>query len=233
MPNHIINIVTIKGDKDRVKEILEEIKDDEIGYGSIDFNKIDPMPKDLEIDSGTLTDRGLKYYKEFVSVYTAFQNRTKDELLNIPEDKEKIFLRQRKGIDSEEWKLGRQAYRNELKYGAPTWYEWAYKHWGTKWNAYGYDYDCGLVSDDKISFETAWCSPMGILQKLSEKYPDVGIAVEWADECRSNGCGRYEYRGGKLENDFYTQDEYETENTSERLWHDGLNASVQKFDLKQ
>ena len=47
MPNHVMNILTIKGSKERVREILEEIKDEEVGYGSIDFNKIEPMPKEL------------------------------------------------------------------------------------------------------------------------------------------------------------------------------------------
>ena len=51
MPNHVMNILTIKGSKERVREILEEIKDEGVGYGSIDFNKIcllytSPSPRD-------------------------------------------------------------------------------------------------------------------------------------------------------------------------------------------
>ena len=96
MPNHVMNILTIKGSEERVREILEEIKDEEVGYGSIDFNKIEPMPKELEIECGSATNDGLKHYKDFVFVYTAFAKRTKDELLNIPEEKEEIFLKARK-----------------------------------------------------------------------------------------------------------------------------------------
>ena len=107
MPNHVMNILTIKGSKERVREILEEIKDEGVGYGSIDFNKIEPMPKELEIECGSATNDGLKYYKDFVFVYTAFAKRTKEELLNIPEEKEEIFLKARKDIDREEWELGR------------------------------------------------------------------------------------------------------------------------------
>lgn len=131
MPNHVMNVVTFNGSNKRVQGILEAIKADEIGYGSIDFNKIDPMPTELNIESGSKTNEGLKYYKDFVYVYTAFAKRTKDELLNIPKEKEGIFLRIRKDIDRKAWELGRQAYRNELKYGAPTWYEWTNKHCGT------------------------------------------------------------------------------------------------------
>ena len=55
MPNHVMNVVTFNGSNKRVQEILEEIKDDEIGYGGIDFNKIDPMPTELNIESGIST----------------------------------------------------------------------------------------------------------------------------------------------------------------------------------
>ena len=120
MPNHVMNVVTFNGNNKKMQEILEAIKADEIGYGSIDFNKIEPMPTELNIESGSKTNEGLKYYKDFVYVYTAFAKRTNDELLNIPKEKEEVFLRARKDIDRKAWELGRQAYRNELKYGAPT-----------------------------------------------------------------------------------------------------------------
>jgi len=44
MPNHITNKVTIKGKAKDVKIFMENIKSKE---GSIDFNKIKPMPKDI------------------------------------------------------------------------------------------------------------------------------------------------------------------------------------------
>lgn len=91
MPNHVMNVVTFNGSNKSVQEILEEIKDDEIGYGSIDFNKIDPMPTELNIESGSKTNEGLKYYKDFVYVYTACEKRTKEDLLNIPKEKEDAF----------------------------------------------------------------------------------------------------------------------------------------------
>ena len=47
MPNHILNVITLKGTPERITEILEKIKDDEIGIGSIDFEKIIPMPPNI------------------------------------------------------------------------------------------------------------------------------------------------------------------------------------------
>lgn len=47
MPNHITNRLTIVADQERVQEILETIKYDDKGIGSIDFNKIIPMPDNI------------------------------------------------------------------------------------------------------------------------------------------------------------------------------------------
>lgn len=48
MPNHITNIVEFTDISDeRIKEILEAIKNDEKGIGSLDFNKVIPTPPDI------------------------------------------------------------------------------------------------------------------------------------------------------------------------------------------
>lgn len=44
MPNHVTNILTINAVALKVKIVLELIKDEEKGIGTIDFNKIIPMP---------------------------------------------------------------------------------------------------------------------------------------------------------------------------------------------
>lgn len=44
MPNYITNRLTIDGTKEQIAEVLEFIKYDELGIGTIDFNKITPMP---------------------------------------------------------------------------------------------------------------------------------------------------------------------------------------------
>ncbi|MDR0269618.1 hypothetical protein [Paenibacillus sp.] len=45
MPNHITNKIKLIGTEEQIKEVFEYMKHDEIGAGSIDFNKITPMPK--------------------------------------------------------------------------------------------------------------------------------------------------------------------------------------------
>ena len=161
MPNHVINILNIDGDKDKVAKMLSEIQNDEYGIGSIDFEKIIPMPESLRIEAGSSTTRGLKAYKDFVSVYTFAGANADKDLCDIPEEKEKVFLNMRTDIRAEDWELGRQAFRNELQYGAPTWYEWSIKNWGTKWNAYGLDtYENEVTDSNPIDpFPRDVCAP--------------------------------------------------------------------------
>lgn len=45
MPNHITNKVKFIGTTEQVNDVLDYIKNDELGVGTIDFNKITPMPK--------------------------------------------------------------------------------------------------------------------------------------------------------------------------------------------
>ena len=59
MPNHITNILKFKGDSEQVHTMLDKIKSDELSLGSIDFNKIIPMPESLNIEAGSRTDEAL------------------------------------------------------------------------------------------------------------------------------------------------------------------------------
>jgi hypothetical protein len=47
MPNNITNVITILADEQRTNEILELIKMKDVGLGSIDFEKIIPMPENI------------------------------------------------------------------------------------------------------------------------------------------------------------------------------------------
>ena len=184
MPNHIINTIRLTGDREKISELLESVKDNRFGIDSLDFNKVIPMPESLQIETSSSMERGLKAYKEFVDICT-FDGANKDmDLLNIPDDKENIFLRMRKDVKREDWELGRQAFSNEIMYGAPSWDDWAKKNWGTKWNSYGYDNlnRSDIAENPVLSFYTAWSAPHPIIEKLAERYPEVSFEHEWADE---------------------------------------------------
>ena len=102
MPNHVENHIEFSGDTRQIKAMLESIKNDEYGIGTIDFNKIIPMPESLNIEAGSRTDRGLKAYRDFIEVYTFGRpaEDAKKALKNIPIESESAFLRQRTLIGS-------------------------------------------------------------------------------------------------------------------------------------
>ena len=149
MPNHVTNIIEIQNDnisENVIKKMLEQIMNDEQGIGSIDFNKIIPMP-------------------------------------------DYIF---RGNLGTEE----------RAKFGENNWYDWSISHWGTKWNAYSF----GEYEDsNSISFQTAWTAPHPVLQALSNKFPNITLIHQWADEDIGANVGKIEYKSGESINEYYPE----------------------------
>ncbi len=88
--------------------------------------------------------------------------------------------------------MKKQQQDNITKYGYPTWYEFASKEWGTKWNSY----DEKLL-DNAIRFDTAWSTPIPVFEKLSAMIPHATIIVKHADEDCGYNCGITEYKDGE------------------------------------
>ncbi len=230
MPNHVENHIEFSGDEQRISAMLEQIKNDKYGIGTIDFNKIIPMPESLNIEAGSKTDRGLKAYRDFIEAYT-FGRSAEDALKaleSIPEKSEEIFLHQRTDIQRDEWELGKTAWHNIQIYGAPTWYDWAIGKWNTKWNAYGYDGYTDYSACDEITFQTAWSAPHPILKKLSEMYPDISLKHQWADEDIGMNCGERTYLGGKIIDQYIPEGIRATEFALEVWDYDPLEFGMAK-----
>ena len=66
MPNYIKNILKIDAPPQRVEKILSQIKSDTDPDQLLDFNKIIPMAKELEISVGS--------QEELVSLYMTYIN---------------------------------------------------------------------------------------------------------------------------------------------------------------
>ena len=141
MPNHIYNVVTFDCPHERAAEILQAVEMEVCGLGSIDFEKLIPMPEDVY--RGPL---GMK------------------EMEQYPGDK--------------------------------NWYDWSINNWGTKWNAYGYDYL--PQKEDALVFNTAWSSVPKVISALSEKYPEVTMDYCWADEDFGSNTGRLQFKNGEV-----------------------------------
>lgn len=180
MSNHITNLISFGDQPEQVAafhQMLRDLRQDGGVYGSIDFNKLIPMPKSLDIESGTRTTIGLDAYRRFMAGNKGGAEAFQKE-------------------HPEEWALGKQAYENIQQYGAPTWYEWCNKNWGTKWNAYS----CTELSmeDDTLDFFTAWNCVTPILEALSRKYPDQTVSYRWADEDIGSNVGEAVYKNGEM-----------------------------------
>lgn len=182
MPNYVENILSFDGDPVQVDRLFSAIQGEN---GPVDFNKLIPMPSELEIESGSRTAAGFKKYMEFVAD-TGFST-----------EMEPAYLAAHPEIDREEWDLGKQAYQNIQKYGCPTWYEWRIQNWGTKWNASGAE-----VLDGRLSFLTAWNAPKQILEKLSQMFPSITIHHVWADEDIGHNCGDRTYKNGTVTQEY-------------------------------
>lgn len=215
-----MNQLHLSGEQKRIDDLLKSVKGED---SVLDFNKIIPMPESLNIECGSRTDRGLKAYKDFVYVYT-FAGTEQKGLLNIPKEKEAAFLRVRQDIRRDEWELGRTAFQNEQKYGAPTWYQWAVAAWGTKWSAYNAE----IVEDNTIMFNTAWSRAMPVIQKLAENFPDIKFEYCWADEDLGVNTGTAEFENGEIIHDeFFEPQSKEAYELAAELW--GLDLEEEGF----
>ena len=118
MPNHVENHISLQGDPAQIRTMLKAIQSDEYGIGSVDFNKIIPMPESLNIECGSRGNRGYELYKEYLGRLS---------LLMSPEDRKalKTEYLEKVADDPEVFELGKQYYENLKEYKATTWYDWS------------------------------------------------------------------------------------------------------------
>ena len=184
MPNHIKNRVVISGKKDSIarfkNENISKYADSEGDTREFSFRTIIPRPESLDIESSTRQEEAIKY-------------------LGLPEDQREKYRKKNwiRDDELEEFiKLGETAKRNLEEYGFTDWHGWNIHNWGTKWDCYDVDVECG-ETEVLLYFLTAWNTPEPIFAAIAAKYPDLAISVEYADEDLGNNCGILNYEDGK------------------------------------
>lgn len=62
------------------------------------------------------------------------------------------------------------------KYGYSSWYDWRVDNWGTKWDISHASSDFYDDLSAEWTFDTAWCPPEGIYNKLAFLFPELHIS---------------------------------------------------------
>ena len=208
MPNYVKNRVKMEGIANL--PLFREVD----GKKHFDFNKLIPMPAELEMEEGSTTEENIIYYlTERCSIPVQDLQGDKASMARALVRNmfsaawhEEVFRRVREkmaGASEAErdiaYDKGRQYISNFMEYGFTTWYGWCSHHWGTKWNAM----DTKILDEDTIEFDTAWSNPDPIMEKLGEMYPGIHVEHWWADEDVGSNTGhRVMFDGGVVENRF-------------------------------
>jgi hypothetical protein len=207
-----MNRVRIEADSALLDEIVEAVKLDDVGIGSVDFNKVIPMPPELDVEEGSRSSKALEICRDMVERGLKVILTYDDSGVNIEvsgdrqEDINAFSLNYLNDIakDNGLLGLGKICLHNMAEYGVTSWYDWRVANWGTKWNSYGYDdsyqYEQG---NGVIRFDTAWGTARPVIKKMSEMYPDATFHMEWADEDIGQNLGAETYQGGDVIDSYY------------------------------
>lgn len=226
MPNWVKNKVYIEN-KNVIKECLVKEEDNEY----FDFDKVIPMPKSLDLTSGSITDISVVYaiskmleqeqekiinqlkskpcmfYQNYYNKYFKYKDRYTKEVFDkenerlIEEIKDKDLYKELNIKDLED--LGNTYIKNIIEYGCDNWYDWCVENWGTKWRPS----DTYYIDENNIEFETAWSTPEPIFKEISRKY-NTTVKVEYADEDLGYNCGIMLFKNGKLIEDIIEDREF-------------------------
>lgn len=217
MPNHVTNQITLVGKPERIEELRKMCKGTDKEFT---FQSFFPMPEELmgtTSPANIVSENELKEWKNKLK---------KGELSEWEKESRPITEKESRELIS--------------KYGFNDWYHWRLQNWGTKWDCYDLSTDWG---NNFIQFNTAWSTPVPVLKRLSEIFPDVEIHVRYADEDFGSNVGTYTLLGGFFE-DMY-QPEYSKESlllamdilgdteywTTDRLCEIEENTELDDFNL--
>lgn len=194
MPNWITNRITLHGaDQKEIDKVIDFLRSKD---SEVDFNNIIPMPEELKnTTAGSRADYAWAYYHarelgDFTEIDKMLDYewvkregvKTRDELLE--------YLL---GEMTDIYEYGKELHRLDELYECHDWYEWSLMHWGVKWNA------CDARREGNIIvFETPWEGVPRLMLMVSEKFPQVTMDYEFADEDFGYNTARYTFVGGEV-----------------------------------
>ena len=184
MPNLMYCSLIMQGEKSDIDHVKKEIAglDEENRIRPIDFNKILPMPSELNVS----------HIEEVKSLCRQkYVTQSTDKHLEI-------FL---KAEGSESYQsnllLAEKYYENFKQFGYMTWYDWCIENWGTKWNAIYDEFQEQNHDPHVIHFVTAYHPPIPVMNALACKYPKVEFSLEYFDEQDHDDITTLEFKLGE------------------------------------
>ena len=152
MPNWCNNEVKVYGEPEEIQKFVAHVKGKD--GSTFSFDSIIPMPDELRDTNSPPT---------------------------IMTEKEIAEHKKEQEIELEEFRLSYNPITQETsdrlvkQYGTNNWYDWCNKNWGTKWDADIIDY--GQEDEEAwYDFDTAWCPPEPIYQRLVNLFPNLSIS---------------------------------------------------------
>ena len=226
MPNWVINKVRFSS---RGKEIIDKITSTNNDEEYVDFNKIIPMPKTLNITSGgndrdamqyallkmdalqlkqtieKLKETSTSFYGNYFEKIYSCKKYTLEELEKVAKEfEEKLNSGKQDRFNEVDYKeLG----VNNLEDLGNVYINNILQYGADSW----YDWCCEnwgtkwnssdtyIIDDTEIEFSTAWSCPVNIFKELSKQFSGVEIAVDFADEDIGSNCGKITFLNGEIE----------------------------------
>ena len=224
MPNWVINKVKFSS---RGKEIIDKIISTDNDEEYVDFNKIIPRPKTLNITSGgndryamqyallkmdtlqlkqtieKLKETSTSFYGNYFAKIYNHKRYTLAELEEVAKEFKKK-IKDKDPLDEVNYKeLGVK----NLKDLGNVYINNILQYGADSW----YDWCCEnwgtkwnatntyIIDDTEIEFSTAWSCPVNIFKELSRQFSGVEIVVEFADEDIGSNCGKITFLNGEIE----------------------------------
>lgn len=196
MPNHVKCRLKMEGLVNA--PLFSRNEENELYF---DFNKIIPMPKELDMISGSFEDIAIKAYVKYhgnPALQKMMDAKSKWNILagnyEISEEEISSYAGRKNMTVEELVKTGERYCLNVFYHGCTTWFDWCCEHWGTKRNAY----ETENIDEDTVEFCTAWAAPIPVVEQLSKMYPDKVVSFMWADEDRGYNTGEMAYQNGLI-----------------------------------
>lgn len=205
MPNWIMNqLVAYNLDLPAKTALEQAFKSDR------PFQAICPMPKILEDTQSPVPYclekmfgralRPLSLLIDESKLYTSSvrKNGWRQKILEIGVDEVMHRIDEDKSIETDIADKAKLAITAIVETEYANWYDWRLDKWGVKWEASDVSVEDETSFQDEptenpdliVDFYTPWGPPSGVLQELTEQYPEARFYLRWSDEFGpGNGIG--------------------------------------------